>query len=207
MQFIRWEKFIAELSEMLCAVSVRDGFGDELGSAGLDTWVRQTIELGQRGGYAFFAGNGASASMASHFSTDIAKNAGVRTMVFSDPSLLTCVGNDFSYEDVFAEPLSWHMRPLDMVVLVSSSGNSPNIVKAARRAKELGGYVVTLSAMRKDNALRSLGDVNAYIPAQSYGYAETCHAAILHYWVDAVVHEKSLGSVPRTSETPNNLQK
>ena len=193
MQILQWDQSVAKLVSVLRALSVRDGGGSELGDAGLAAWVQRTLELAGRGGCAFFAGNGASASMASHFSTDIAKNAGVRSMVFTDPSLMTCVGNDFSYEDIFAEPLSWHMRPGDMAVLVSSSGNSPNVVKAARRARELGGTVVTLSAMRPDNALRALGDLNIYVPAQSYSHAETSHAAILHHWVDCVMQVKALG--------------
>lgn len=187
MHALGWEQSVAELTTIMRALSVRDKDGREHGSAGLQDWVERTLDLCRRGGCAFFAGNGASASMASHFSADIAKNARLRSMVFTDPALLTCVGNDLCYEDIFAEPLSWHLRPGDMVVLVSSSGNSPNVVKAARRARELGGGIVTLSAMQPGNSLRALGDLNIYVPAQSYSYAETSHAAILHHWVDAVV--------------------
>ncbi|PKN06783.1 MAG: phosphoheptose isomerase [Deltaproteobacteria bacterium HGW-Deltaproteobacteria-8] len=193
MQTLEWEQSILELMEAMRALSVRDAEGSELGSQGLQVWVRRTLEVARREGCAFFAGNGASASMASHFSTDIAKNTRMRTMVFTDPALITCVGNDFCYEDIFAEPLSWHIRPGDMVVLVSSSGNSPNVVKAAQLARERGGMVVTLTAMRPDNTLRGLGDLNFYVPADSYSYAETSHAAILHHWVDAVMWAKSLG--------------
>lgn len=188
-----WEQSVAELSGVLRALSVRDQAGRELGCAGMGIWLERTLELGARGGCAFFAGNGASASMASHFATDIAKNGGVRAMVFTDPALITCVGNDYSYEDVFAQPLLWHMRPGDMAVLVSSSGNSPNIVKAARTAREQGGSVVTLSAMGADNLLRGLGDVNIYLPATTYGLAETGHAAVLHHWVDSVIQARSRG--------------
>jgi D-sedoheptulose 7-phosphate isomerase len=193
MQTLEWEQSVVELMAVMRALSVRDRSGNELGHAGLSAWVERTLELAQNRGCAFFAGNGASASMASHFSTDLAKNAGVRTMVFTDPALITCVGNDFCFDDIFAEPLSWHMRPGDLAVLVSSSGNSPNVVKAALRARELGGAVVTLSAMGPDNALRSLGDLNIYVPADSYSYAETSHAAILHHWVDAVMRVTALG--------------
>jgi D-sedoheptulose 7-phosphate isomerase len=193
MQPTLWDQFIAELSDILRALSVRDASGAEIGGAGLDAWVERTLELSARGGCVYLAGNGASASMASHFSADIAKNAGVRSMVFTDPALITCVGNDLSYEDVYAEPLSWHLRPGDMAVLVSSSGNSPNVVKAARTAREHGGTVVTLSAMGAGNALRSLGDLNIYLPAGTYGQAETGHAAVLHHWVDCVARLRPRG--------------
>lgn len=188
-----WQEYARALADVMSSLKVCDANGTELGEEGLSAWVERTLDLSRSGKCIFFAGNGASASMASHFSTDIAKNVGVRSMVFTDPALITCVGNDYSYEDVFAEPLSWHMRPGDMAVLVSSSGNSPNVVKAARRARELGGTVITLSAMRPDNTLRSLGDLNVYVSAQSYSHAETSHAAILHHWVDAVQRAKALG--------------
>ena len=124
--------------------------------------------------------------MASHFAADMAKNGGVRTMVFTDLSLLTAVANDFNYEDVYAEPLRWHMKRKDMVVAISSSGNSPNIVRAVVQAKRLGGTVITISAMIEDNSIRKLGDLNFYVSAKTYGLAETAHAAILHFWMDLV---------------------
>lgn len=193
MHTVSWEQYVCDLSAVMRALSLRDANGQELGSAGLDAWVERTVDLAHGGGCVFFAGNGASASMASHFSADIAKNVRTRSMVFTDAALITCVGNDLSYEDVFSEPLSWQMRQGDMVVLVSSSGNSPNVVKAAKRARELRGTVVTLSAMSPENTLRSLGDLNIYVPAQSYSHAETSHAAILHHWIDAVQRARSLG--------------
>ena len=74
-----------------------------------------------------------------------------------------------------------------MLVAISSSGQSPNILRGVKEAKRLGGIVVTLSAMNPENNLRSQGLLNFYVPAKSYGMAETCHAAILHYWMDLVV--------------------
>jgi D-sedoheptulose 7-phosphate isomerase len=74
-----------------------------------------------------------------------------------------------------------------MLVAISSSGRSPNILRAAREAANLGGLVVTLSAMKPDNPLRSLGAINFYVPSDSYGLAETSHTAILHFWVDQIV--------------------
>ena len=99
-------------------------------------------------------------------------------------SLLTAVANDLGYEQVFAEPLRRRMIKEDMLVAISSSGMSPNVLLAARDARELGGFVVTLSAMKPGNKLRSLGRINFYLPAETYGMAETCHAAILHFWMD-----------------------
>ena len=143
-----------------------------------------TVRLKNEFGTIFLVGNGASASMASHFSADITKNLHIRTQIFTDLSLITACANDICYEEVYAEPLHWSMKRGDMLVAISSSGNSPNIVRAIDTAKAIGGRIITLSAMDVDNKIRSMGDLNFYIPANTYGLAETCHAAILHYWVD-----------------------
>jgi phosphoheptose isomerase len=134
----------------------------------------------------YFVGNGASASLASHFSADLAKNGHVHTQVFSDPALVTAVSNDCGYENIFAEPLKRMANRGDLLVAISSSGRSPNIVRAVEIARQLGLTVVTLSSMDEDNPLRSAGDVNGYVPAAAFGHAETCHGAVLHYWMDRV---------------------
>lgn len=145
-----------------------------------------TIQLRLRRGAIFLVGNGASASMASHMAADLAKNARLHTEVFSDLSLITAISNDMGYENVFSEPLSRRCRKGDMLVAISSSGRSPNVLKAVDLARRRGLSVVTLSAMRPDNPLRRKGMLNFYVPAPTYGYAESCHAVILHHWMDRV---------------------
>lgn len=150
-------------------------------------WRDHTLQIRATRKSVFLIGNGASASMASHIAADLAKNAHIRTEVFSDLSLITAIANDLSYVEVFAEPLRRRMIEGDMLIAISSSGKSPNILRGVQEAKRLGGIVVTLSAMSPNNNLRTQGFLNFYIPAKSYGMAETCHAAILHYWMDLVV--------------------
>ena len=149
-------------------------------------WGDMTADLRAHNGEAYFVGNGASAAMASHCAADIMKNGRVRARVFTDNAMITALGNDLSYERVFSEPLFWCMRPGDMLVAVSSSGASPNIISAVQAARRCRGLVVTLSAFKAANPLRGLGDLNFYVPAPTYGLAESCHAAILHYWVDRI---------------------
>src|SRR5439155_15434224 len=108
----------------------------------------------------YLIGNGASASMASHFAADLAKNAHLHTEVFSDLALITAISNDMGYEHVFAEPLSRRARRGDMLVAISSSGRSPNVLRAVETARRLGLFVVTLSAFAPDNHLRAQGHVN-----------------------------------------------
>lgn len=182
---INWKNNITETSRILDALEVTDDTGAALdpdiafGQLKADT---QNIKDISRTIY--FIGNGASASMASHVSADLEKNYHVKTEVFTDLSLITAIANDISYEEVFAEPLRRKMIEGDMLVSISSSGTSPNILKASRQAVEMGNSVITITGMAGDNPLRRLGKLNFYVPAATYGMAETCHTAILHFWVD-----------------------
>lgn len=189
----KWQRNINRLHGLLENLSVLDSQGNHLDAdEAFSRLTELTFRVSSEGATIYYIGNGASASMASHFAADMAKTGGVKTMVFTDPSLLTAVANDISYEDVYAEPLKWYMKKKDMVVAISSSGNSPNIVRAVVQAKKLGGTVITSSAMSEDNAIRKLGDLNFYVPARTYAIAETCHAAILHHWMDLVESKRKI---------------
>jgi len=181
-----WEKNISELNSILQKLSVTCLSGEQIKpDDGLRQWSTVTQQIREKNQTVFLIGNGASASMASHFAADLAKNAGIRTHVFTDLALITAIANDISYKEVYAEPLRQYMQKDDMLVAISSSGNSPNIVSGIKAARSLGGAIITLSAMNTENSIRQSGDLNFYIPAQIYGLAETAHAAILHYWMDA----------------------
>ena len=180
-----WKDFVTDVAGLLAHTETHThgGVRTDVEQA-FAHWVDWTMLTRTACGTAYFAGNGASASMACHFSADLAKNARVRTQVFTDPSLMTALGNDVSYDAVFSEPLAWFGREGDLLITVSSSGNSPNVVKALEVARAKGIRTVALSGMRADNASRRLADLSFYVPAHTYGLAETCHAAILHHWMD-----------------------
>jgi D-sedoheptulose 7-phosphate isomerase len=146
--------------------------------------LARTERLRNEDGTLFLAGNGASASLASHSAVDLMKNAGLKAVVLTDPALVTAWANDLSYEEVFAAPLGICLRRPDLLVLISSSGQSPNMLAAARAARAKGAWLLTLSAMRPDNPLRRLGDLNFYLPADTYGLAESAHTVVLHHWID-----------------------
>lgn len=187
---MRWSAKVAELERLLGAAAATDAEGQVLEpDAAFERWVSRTREVRENGRTVYLIGNGASASMASHFAADLAKNAGLHTQVFTDPALITAISNDLSYEQVFAEPLRRRAGPGDLLVAISSSGRSPNILAGVRTVRELRSGVVTLSAMDASSPLRSLGDVNFWVPAKTYGNAETSHAAILHHWMDALAGE------------------
>ena len=184
---VDWSVNVGDIAHALRALSTRDRTGKALSQQeAFLQWRSATISLRQAGHTIYLVGNGASASMASHMAADLAKNAHVRTQVFTDLALMTAIANDISYEDVYAEPLARHIRPGDMLVAISSSGNSPNVVKACQVASDMDASVVTLSAMNSENRIRSMGQFNFWVPASTYGLAETCHAAILHFWMDSL---------------------
>jgi len=184
---INWASNISTLKAGLELLSVFEGSGEEVEvDLAFSRWRDITAQVRETGKTVYLIGNGASASIASHIAADLSKNARLRTEVFTDLSLITAITNDISYEEVFAEPLRQRMIDGDMLVAISSSGQSPNIIKGARQAASRCGLVVTLSAMGPSNTLKSLGILNFYVPAKTYGIAEICHTAILHFWVDQI---------------------
>lgn len=185
-----WKEYIDRLYNVSNSMIVSDDKGkvyphDE----GFGGWTSMTEKIRDQKKTIFFIGNGASASMASHFSADLSKQSRIHTEVFTDPVLMTAVANDIEFKYVFSKPLDWRMKPGDMLVAISSSGNSPNILAGAKMARDKDGKVVTLSAMKEGNPLRKLGDLNFYVPGRTYGQAESVHSVILHYWMDLVEYE------------------
>jgi D-sedoheptulose 7-phosphate isomerase len=138
-----------------------------------------------------FIGNGASQSISSHISTDIMKNCGIRTTAFTDPSMLTTFSNDFGYEYVFQKPIEILADEGDILIAISSSGKSINILNACNAALRRSCSIITMSGFSKDNPLRSLGDINFFVPVSEYGPVEVVHHAICHCIVDMIIKMKS----------------
>jgi D-sedoheptulose 7-phosphate isomerase len=136
------------------------------------------------------AGNGASAAIASHVAVDLTKAAGLRAMTFNEADLITCYGNDYGYENWVAMAIEHHGDSGDVAVLISSSGKSPNIVNAARRARELGIGVVTLSGFEPSNPLRESGDLNLWVNSRNYNVVETTHQSWLLSAIDCIAGAK-----------------
>lgn len=143
--------------------------------------VRAAHESGNK---LMFIGNGGSAGIASHMAIDYSKNGGIRSMAFNDGAALTCLGNDLGYENVFAKQVDLHARGGDLLVAISSSGKSMNILKAADVARERGCTVYTFSGFGADNPLRTYGDLNFYVDSMEYGFVEIAHLALIHSILD-----------------------
>lgn len=132
-------------------------------------------------------GNGGSNSMASHIAQDYTKRAGKRAMAFSDPSMLTCYMNDYGVEKAFEEYLDDFADKDTLVILISSSGNSPNIVNAILYCNKMGIPYGILTAFKRDNKARMAAEkavFDYYIDTESYGVAECIHQIFLHAVVE-----------------------
>lgn len=181
----RVDRYFSTFQAVLAAAEATDRSGHRLELGRAMEWVLDTGRaVHARGEKVMFIGNGGSAAIASHMSEDFSKAAGIRAMCFSDAATLTCLGNDYGYEHVFEKQIEWLGRPGDMLVAISSSGRSPNILKGVEAARARKAEVLTLSGFEPDNPLRRMGDINLYLPSKQYGFVEAGHLALLSAVVD-----------------------
>ena len=191
-----WKDYIAAVGTGLTGLAITDGRGQTLSAAdGFARWVEITHDVHSRGQHIYLIGNGGSAAIASHFAADACKNGGLRSQAFNDGALLTCIGNDLAFDQVFVVPLARFARAGDLLITISSSGASPNILRALERAREMQLRIVTLSGKAADNASRTFGDLNFYLPAARYGWIESGHHVVLHYWLDQYLDLHGQGAV------------
>jgi D-sedoheptulose 7-phosphate isomerase len=132
----------------------------------------------------FFIGNGGSNSICSHMMEDYMKMGRKHTMSFTDAAMITCYANDYGWERAMEEWIIAQFLPGDLLVAISSSGESKNILNAAHKAKELKGKVITLSGFKDGNSLSKIGDANIVIPVSNYGIVENFHSMLLHVILD-----------------------
>ena len=182
---IKFDSYFSRIQTALAGLEATDITGRTLDrEAALDTWVAWTALWKEHRRQVFFAGNGASAAMSSHMSADATKNGKLKARCFLDSSLMTAIGNDLEYAQVFALQLERYAEKDDALITISSSGNSPNIVAAIEKARAMKMQIVTLSGMKPNNKSRAMGDLNLYIPADRYGLVECAHQVLLHAWLD-----------------------
>lgn len=176
-----FENYFGELTERL-----RDSDRDLL-IATADLIVA-TRGAGQK---VIVVGNGGSAAIANHLSVDLTKAAGIRTVNFNDASLLTCFSNDYGYEHWVEQALEFYADKGDLLILISSSGESANIVNGAVKGSSMDVGTVTLSGFEPDNRLRSMGDLNLWVDSHSYNVVENVHQIWMLAIVDYLVANES----------------
>lgn len=190
-------EFFDELDVARRRVEVSDGGGARMDLAtGIERAVELIVAQTVAGYKLMFIGNGGSAAIASHQSVDYWKTGAMRALAFNDAALLTCISNDFGYASVFEKPIERFADAGDVLVCISSSGRSENILRGVRKARERGCRVLTLSGFDAENPLRRLGDLNFYVPSKSYGPVEITHLSLSHGILDTIV--RVYGTPPRT---------
>ena len=135
----------------------------------------------------FIIGNGGSASIAEHLSIDFTKNAGLNAISFSSASTVTTFANDFGYENLFEKGLEHYSCHGDILIAISGTGTSKNIIKACKFARDNKMKIITLSGFSQNNPLSKLGDINFWVDSKAFGYLEIIHTLILHYINDTII--------------------
>lgn len=145
----------------------------------------------QRGGKLLIAGNGGSAAEAAHFSTElVGRYAKTRRSLpaialSADGSLVTCIGNDFGYDQVFARQVAGLAQPGDLLVVLTSSGNSANIIAGLAEAKKLGLESLAFLG-RGGGKAKGLATCELIMPGQSGAAAQEAHLFLIHHFCELI---------------------
>ena len=130
-------------------------------------------------------GNGGSSAIASHFSMDLTNNSNLRCLNHSDQSMITCYSNDFGYENWMKRVLEKYGKKNDLLFLISSSGESKNIINAAKTAKKMKfNNIIGFSGFKKNNSLNRHSDISFWVNSKNYNILENLHQIYLLLLVD-----------------------
>jgi D-sedoheptulose 7-phosphate isomerase len=183
--------YLGELSKLFREMTISDRHGAELQvDQGVDNALDLIRSVRGKGANVLVVGNGGSAAIASHLQNDLCKAVGLRSLVFTEQPLLTALSNDDGYEVAYESLVRLWANEGDLLIAISSSGRSNNILNAVSAARARRLNVLTLSGFDGDNPLRKSGDVNLYIPSHSYGLVEIAHAALTQFFTDVLQKER-----------------
>jgi D-sedoheptulose 7-phosphate isomerase len=147
------------------------------------------LKTRDRGNKIIIVGNGGSAAIASHVSVDLTKQAGLRTVNFNEADLITCFANDYGYENWVAKAIEFYGDEGDVAIIISSSGNSTNMINAAIQANNMNISVITLTGFEHDNPLRFLGELDLWVESRAYNIIENIHQIWLLMVCDLIIGE------------------
>ena len=175
--------FQAQLRESMAAQSIL--LTDAETAAGFERAYKACLHTYRNQGKILIAGNGGSAADAQHFAGELVSRfyfdrpALSAIALTTDSSILTAIGNDYGYEDVFARQVQAHGRSKDVFIAISTSGNSPNILKAIKAAKAIGVVVIGLTG-RSGGKMKAMCDICLCAPSDSTPRIQECHLVIEH---------------------------
>ncbi len=180
-----FNKYCQNLNDHITAIKVtgpdKIRISEAAGSERVQTFLEECRQNHRK---VFIIGNGGSAAIAAHIQNDLCNGAGIRSLSCQDIPTLTALSNDHGYARAYERFIKQWAAAGDLVIAVSSSGESENILRAVTSAAEIGCRIFTMSGFKADNRLRQLGDINFYVPAEHYGHVETIHAIIGHFITD-----------------------
>ena len=135
-------------------------------------------------------GNGGSAAIASHFTIDLLKNTKIRCVNFNESSIITCLSNDFEYENWVKKSIEYNSDKKDMLIIISSSGESKNMINACKYAQKKGIFpIITFTGFKEGNSVSKLGTINFWIDSKKYNHIENTHQFLLLSLVDSLSNQ------------------
>ncbi|MBJ18149.1 MAG: phosphoheptose isomerase [Deltaproteobacteria bacterium] len=174
-----------------------------LGDAALLEAMERTVDLVtdtlDRGGRILVCGNGGSMSDAMHFAEELSgrfreRRRALPALALSDPAVLTCIANDFGFEEVFARQVEAHGRAGDLLLVLSTSGDSKNVLRAVQVARERGLKTVGMTG-RDSGALSGQADVTVLVPrAKQSDRIQEVHLVLLHGLIESIEARLALGT-------------
>ena len=157
----------------------------------LDQFQRIISGVSKKGGKVIIVGNGGSAATASHVAVDLSLNSKIRAINFNESDLITCFANDFGYENWVKKSLEIYANRNDLLILLSCSGNSKNLVNANLFAKKRGIKTITLTGCKASNKLNKIkNNVNLWVNSNKYNVIEITHHMILLNIIDSIIKRK-----------------
>ena len=171
------EKYLKKFKLLLEGIKTSD----------IETISKTLIDCKKKKNSVFIFGNGGSASIASHVSTDLNKVCNIKSRNFNEANNITCFSNDYGYDKWISETLKIYLKKTDLVILISSSGNSKNIVNAAKYCSKKKIKLITLTGFYKKNNLRSINKynkLNIWVNSKNYNIIENLHQIILLTAID-----------------------
>jgi len=140
-------------------------------------------------------GNGGSAAIASHVSVDLTKNANVRCVNYNEADLITCFSNDYGYERWIEKAVDFYADHQDVLILISSSGKSQNMINACKAARNKRmAKIITFTGHEQNNPLSQKGDINFWINSKAYNFVENIHQIWLLTIVDLIIGKREYPS-------------
>jgi D-sedoheptulose 7-phosphate isomerase len=159
------------------------------------------VKVNQVGKKVIIAGNGGSSSIAGHCALDFSKNAKIRAISFNAADLVTCLANDYGYSQWLAKAIDIYGDEGDLIILISSSGKSENMLQAAHLAKSKNMSVVTFTGFDANNPLKQTGDLNFWLDSSAYNIIEMTHQMWLLAVCDAIIGK---AEYPANESSPYN---